>query len=634
MSLEARSLAIAQSLPEEDVPRRLRCASCSKLAVDAAKLLCCDETLCGACQSSAMDNCPRCGLVLLCHGGFRPNKPVRDAVKAFAMRERKKRRLVNVHRRGTAQDRVAEDRVSRGIEKSLAESSVLKSSVVQSDHESSVSELSLAVLSIAEDSTRKVDTQLVPGSSGAAAESGDKSTHPKACLLLSLPGELQDMIFDFAYPAEGDVKYVNRKQWEVSEKDKRRADPAVYTPRDFPEVSVERFLACKDFFVAASRAWVSNQTFHARFDEAFVTLGWGQGTGVVGAFVAKLETRLWVTITNDLHLYDNLRELELTVEVDTFEVLGPKFAWVEELSEQDLNTIVSSNRLSLLRGLRILKLVPGHCTWADTKSKVKTWKANVRKLEEIVKPIATAGRETRRPSETNRTLYDGSKVRFADPPTGVAGPRPRTLASLNSKTIVVRTTGKALLSKQTPVPALPPTLQTIEVAGSRPAALAPLDLKTTAFITNMKALVSKEKSVRTLPRIKQPVLPVYTLKLTDMSKKEVADEGMMPWVQRQLSSITIHVPPQLPIADALSYRQSWQRTADETLVRLFCATKAAGALQLQIQRMLAQGQVPSQAMTQQHEAAKRTAEMTNKAWEVMKRQDRDNEQIGSPDGQK
>lgn len=44
-------LTIGRSLPQEDIPARLRCANCNKLAIDAVKLPCCDQSLCLLCKS-------------------------------------------------------------------------------------------------------------------------------------------------------------------------------------------------------------------------------------------------------------------------------------------------------------------------------------------------------------------------------------------------------------------------------------------------------------------------------------------------------------------------------------------------------------------------------------------------------
>lgn len=47
--------AALSSLAPDDIPHKLRCANCSKLAVNALRLPCCEQAICETCTSHALD---------------------------------------------------------------------------------------------------------------------------------------------------------------------------------------------------------------------------------------------------------------------------------------------------------------------------------------------------------------------------------------------------------------------------------------------------------------------------------------------------------------------------------------------------------------------------------------------------
>ncbi|KMU77933.1 hypothetical protein CISG_06776 [Coccidioides immitis RMSCC 3703] len=51
-------LDIASSLTQDEIPFKLRCAICNKLALNAFRLPCCDQAICESCQGSLPENCP------------------------------------------------------------------------------------------------------------------------------------------------------------------------------------------------------------------------------------------------------------------------------------------------------------------------------------------------------------------------------------------------------------------------------------------------------------------------------------------------------------------------------------------------------------------------------------------------
>lgn len=85
--------SIADSLAMEDIPVKLRCAACNKLATNAFRTPCCDQSICENCQSSLPQACPICLHEPVKGEDCRPNRTLRMTIKAFLkklMTEREK----------------------------------------------------------------------------------------------------------------------------------------------------------------------------------------------------------------------------------------------------------------------------------------------------------------------------------------------------------------------------------------------------------------------------------------------------------------------------------------------------------------------------------------------------------------
>lgn len=456
MPLDARTRATIEALRGVDIPRRLRCSSCDKLAVDAAKLLCCDETVCGTCQLKARDNCSTCGLVLLCHGGFRPHRSLCIAVESFLDRERKKKTLRDVHRHrvggSSARGVVAEGRCDNSIVELDIGALTMeehKKQVIDVQSDIRIAALDIGALSLGEHNVQAIGEQQEIRSSDTVAVSSENSAKlTNTRHLLSLPNELQDMIFELAYPPQAGLKLADLEGWEKRERDRRRTERDNYVARVLPPLIVEHFLVCKLLFVAASRAWTSAQTFSNDFDGPFSILGMlgikSSRFGILGAYLAKLVMpRYW---RHDLVTYTSLRELCITVDVDIFLPVEPRFAWVDELTGKDLDTVVRASALSQLSGLRSFEMKAGSCRWANSADEQQIWVANVKRLEDLAKRNAlrpriegtSAAIERSLPVEEAHALYPGSSVNLAG--GGSIGPqaqghKQRTTPSSSSRKV-------------------------------------------------------------------------------------------------------------------------------------------------------------------------------------------------------
>ncbi|KAI9804091.1 MAG: hypothetical protein M1825_001493 [Sarcosagium campestre] len=100
---------IASLLAEEEIPAKLRCAICNKLATNAFRLPCCDQSICERCQSSLPSACPVCEHSPLSANDCKPNKSLRTTIKVFLRTEAKKRETKQ------AKERVEAEALSRSV---------------------------------------------------------------------------------------------------------------------------------------------------------------------------------------------------------------------------------------------------------------------------------------------------------------------------------------------------------------------------------------------------------------------------------------------------------------------------------------------------------------------------------------
>jgi hypothetical protein len=91
LSLTEAQAELISSLPQDDIPAKLRCAICSKLAVNAFRLPCCEQAICESCQSALPASCPVCEHSPLSADDCKPHKALRTTIKVFLRTEEKKR---------------------------------------------------------------------------------------------------------------------------------------------------------------------------------------------------------------------------------------------------------------------------------------------------------------------------------------------------------------------------------------------------------------------------------------------------------------------------------------------------------------------------------------------------------------
>ncbi|ORY69512.1 uncharacterized protein BCR38DRAFT_405223 [Pseudomassariella vexata] len=95
-------IELANSLTQDELPTKLRCAICSKLAVNAFRLPCCETAICESCQSTLPSSCPVCEHSPVSGADCTIYKSLRTTIRVFLKTEEKKREAVRPKTNGSA----------------------------------------------------------------------------------------------------------------------------------------------------------------------------------------------------------------------------------------------------------------------------------------------------------------------------------------------------------------------------------------------------------------------------------------------------------------------------------------------------------------------------------------------------
>ncbi|KAK0937578.1 hypothetical protein LTR29_010800 [Friedmanniomyces endolithicus] len=237
--------------------------------------------------------------------------------------------------------------------------------------------------------------------------------------LLSLPQELQDIIFDFAYPRV-QADYIHFTEWKIREAKRWRAANRNYTKKPFPRLLINDFFVSKAFFIAAANAWAGNQDFSKGM--SFCQEPLGRLQGIVPAF-AKTATVKNFQVYFVAPSAVNLRSLTLLVPESQFSCIEDEvIAWEDQLGEKHLRQVAEKYLfpLKMLSGRVTLKLKANDLSTAGVKT-TTAWQSNVANLETYAQKhyiLGQAGGSTRNPGDdlTTRSkqhrIYHKSAVMF------------------------------------------------------------------------------------------------------------------------------------------------------------------------------------------------------------------------------
>ncbi|KAI1333794.1 hypothetical protein F5Y15DRAFT_404015 [Xylariaceae sp. FL0016] len=99
--LEPALLELADSLTQGELPTKLRCAICSKLAVNSFRLPCCETAICDSCQSTLPPSCPVCEHSPVSGADCTIYKSLRTTIKVFLKTEEKRRETAQARLNGS-----------------------------------------------------------------------------------------------------------------------------------------------------------------------------------------------------------------------------------------------------------------------------------------------------------------------------------------------------------------------------------------------------------------------------------------------------------------------------------------------------------------------------------------------------
>ncbi|KAI1496724.1 hypothetical protein F5X99DRAFT_58744 [Biscogniauxia marginata] len=91
LALTPAQIELASSLTQDELPTKLRCAICSRLAVNAFRLPCCETAICEKCQSTLPSSCPVCEHSPVSGDDCTTYKSLRTTIRVFLKTEEKKR---------------------------------------------------------------------------------------------------------------------------------------------------------------------------------------------------------------------------------------------------------------------------------------------------------------------------------------------------------------------------------------------------------------------------------------------------------------------------------------------------------------------------------------------------------------
>lgn len=235
-----------------------------------------------------------------------------------------------------------------------------------------------------------------------APQLGDHSTDTVAeldagCRLYNLPQELQDIIFEYAYPQEDDLNIVFKNTWDLDEQHNRKTEGPSYVRKPFPSPKVDEWMVSKGFFKAAAKAWMGAQTFHerARYPDVFVFTISDAFLEQENKLFCEFGTQAAAKIEFLSYMFlpafaqcQNLKRLKVLVDERFFDSLDrhAKLPWEEVFTDAELSTvsshcdIVTLQRLESMSGTIDIEFEVTSSHFLDSSSKREVLAENFNRL--------------------------------------------------------------------------------------------------------------------------------------------------------------------------------------------------------------------------------------------------------------
>lgn len=227
--------------------------------------------------------------------------------------------------------------------------------------------------------------------------------------LFDLCPELQNMIFDLAYPAEDTDYLIFTSEWEYKEVERRREDPVNFLARPFPKRKVDDWLVSKRYLHLAASAWFGNQDFDGEIaGSKFLS----RSNGLFLEYAKRIDMLPAYLLSK---IPDCNRLTSLTVRLRYTELdqggLEGKLGDADVFERSDLASLRVTPQLTAITSLRHFNLYA--VSWG-LELPTELLKSNVATPEGLVKPGMLMRKETQSPSEHTAgacvSLYKHSKV--------------------------------------------------------------------------------------------------------------------------------------------------------------------------------------------------------------------------------
>ena len=252
--------------------------------------------------------------------------------------------------------------------------------------------------------------------------------------LYDLPQELQDNVFEYAYPRVDDLKIAFKNTWDLDEQYNRRRKGPSYVQRAFPTLKVEAWLVSKRFFRAAAKAWMNAQTFHEKvrgtdiftISEAFLI----DNNKLFYEFGRCAVVKIFNFADDLLPAFarcQSLMHLKILVDEDLFEPLErhAKLPWEEAFTDDEISGVLNHRDLAGFHALESLPRLDGikfevaASRFLNSSSKRETFTNNFNLLLEWARQSKSKSLEV--PSivgGTHDTIVPGAHVHAQDNDAG------------------------------------------------------------------------------------------------------------------------------------------------------------------------------------------------------------------------
>ena len=243
---------------------------------------------------------------------------------------------------------------------------------------------------------------------GALSTAPRPSDSPKSGMhLFDLPQELQDVIFDYAYPPRRKFETTSRSYWEMIETRKRRDIGKSYQLHPFPGPLVSRLLVSKRFFLNAAKAFIGNRVIprpYLYYNERSSSLRYN----IVHRFVKVAVVSIGQVgrLLGRGKIGQPLKTLTITADMSDLDRGGTMFPGDDEFTEQDFRRIAQDYKLKYLVHIQEYYFRFDELRRQDSD----TWKLNTQRLAVFVKryvnEIRTREERMRRETRTFRQVME------------------------------------------------------------------------------------------------------------------------------------------------------------------------------------------------------------------------------------